>query len=275
MNEQKRNIHANDYSPRERACPRSEDLVTYLYGEAGQEEAQSFGQHVTTCATCREELAAFGQVRTALGEWRSEAMSDAPSLASSLVFERAAADEPFAREIAATSPTRRRSAVEALRQFFALSPVWLRAGTALAALVLCVLVALVFARTEIRREASGLSVRFGTTERVVRETVTVPVENHAQQARANEARLNEMLAERERQLETLRAQLQQQQDAQAVEYRMAANEPAPARRATRASASERGAARASKGKRQATRRFDIANNEESLPRLYDLLSEVN
>ena len=278
MNEKRRDTHTGEDSGRDAECARSADLVTYLYGEATEEEARRFGQHLSACVTCREEAAAFRTVRSALGEWRSEALSDAPSLAASPLFQSAATVEPGTPEavqashaLNAVSIPGKRSALVALRQFFALSPLWLRAGAVAATLVVCALSALVFARTEVRREASGLSVHFGVTERVVRETVPVPAET-----RISQARVQELLAERDRQLETMRAQLQQQQQATAQSsYVMNASAPSSNRKEPRATLNEKSAPRPVRGRRQPTRRFDIADNEESLPRLYDLLSEVN
>ena len=56
------------------ACGRSDDLVTYLYGEATPAEATDFEKHLTACVECRDELTAFQSVRGNLREWELEAV---------------------------------------------------------------------------------------------------------------------------------------------------------------------------------------------------------
>lgn len=119
------------------SCARAEDLVTYLYNEATQMEAKDFEAHVRQCASCRTELSAFGDVREAVGEWRQQSLG---SLASP-AFEANAA-RAYASVVA---PARRRSGLAALREFFALSPVWMRAATALVAVAFCALAAIAIA----------------------------------------------------------------------------------------------------------------------------------
>ena len=145
-----------------RGCGRSEELVAYLYGESTPVRAELFRRHLDACAACREELAAFGGVRESLGEWRAEVLSSLPSLDIHEAFTKATQ----------TRTARKRSAAAALREFFALSPLWLRAGATAAVLAVCALAALVFARTEVRWDANGLAFRAGVHERVVTERVT-------------------------------------------------------------------------------------------------------
>lgn len=117
----------------ENLCARAEDLVTYMYGEAPRNEALAFEQHLEQCALCRTELASFGDVRQVMTEWRQQALGTNASPA----FE---ADT--ARSFA---PVRRRSALAALREFFTLSPVWMRAATAAVAIIFCALAAIAVA----------------------------------------------------------------------------------------------------------------------------------
>jgi hypothetical protein len=118
-------------------CARAEDLVAYLYNEATRDEARDFEAHLHECISCRTELATFGHVREAMGEWREQALG---SLASPAV--EADATRAFAPAVA---PARRRSALVALREFFTLSPAWMRAATAALALVFCALAAIAVA----------------------------------------------------------------------------------------------------------------------------------
>lgn len=151
-----------------RGCDRAEDLIAFLYGEANPASAQTFRRHLNDCAVCRDELAAFGGVREAVGEWRADALSVPPLLDLREAFAFAAS--------APRQPVRARSALAALREFFSLSPVWLKAGACAATLAVCVLAALTLARTEVRWDADGLAFRSGVrAERVVEKRVEVPV----------------------------------------------------------------------------------------------------
>lgn len=118
-------------------CARAEDMVTYLYGEATLDEAKDFEKHIKLCSSCRSELATFGDVREAMGEWRQQALG---SLTSPAIEADAA--RHFAPVVA---PARRRSALAALREFFTLSPAWMRAATAVAVIVFCALAAIAVA----------------------------------------------------------------------------------------------------------------------------------
>lgn len=120
-------------------CHRAEDLVTYLYGEASQTERLDFQEHMHQCDACRTEFGLFNQVHDSIVTWRNEALgtSFAPALASEPQVE--------------TTPLRCReskvSAMAALREFFSVSPLWLRGATAFAGLLLCALVVLTVSKT--------------------------------------------------------------------------------------------------------------------------------
>jgi uncharacterized protein YoxC len=113
------------------ACARAEDLVTYLYGEASEPEAADFKRHLNECSSCSQELAAFTHVREGVVEWRNQSLpffGTSEATASAHAFTQAAV------------PVRKRSALAALREFFTLSPLWMRAATAAAAVAVCALV---------------------------------------------------------------------------------------------------------------------------------------
>ena len=101
-------------------CARAEDLVTYLYGEATENQSLDFERHIKQCVLCSTELATFGDIRGAVGEWRQQVLGSLPAHS----YEASAA----------VAPARGRSAIAALREFFTLSPVWMRAATAMAVL---------------------------------------------------------------------------------------------------------------------------------------------
>ena len=113
-------------------CHRAEDLVTYLYGEAGAADAQDFGAHMQQCDACRAEFGVFNQVHESIVIWRNEALGTA-SIRQDAVAPEANFDS--GRVVHA----RKLSALAAVREFFTVSPLWLRGATAFAALLFCVL----------------------------------------------------------------------------------------------------------------------------------------
>lgn len=112
------------------SCARASELVAYLYGEASEAERLDFKSHLHACHSCRTELAAFGEVRESIGEWREQALHPmiSPTMQTNTATEQ--------RTIRATP---KRSALAALREFFTLSPMWLRGATGFAALLLIAL----------------------------------------------------------------------------------------------------------------------------------------
>jgi len=123
-------------------CHRAEDLVTYLYDEANEAEARDFANHAEACDACRAELAVFKQVHESISLWRNEALGAAFNTA---VLPAPAVTGPIS--IQTVRPERRLSALGALRKFFSVSPLWLRAATAFAALMFCVLAVLAISRS--------------------------------------------------------------------------------------------------------------------------------
>ncbi|PYS87136.1 MAG: hypothetical protein DMF70_01150 [Acidobacteria bacterium] len=124
-------------------CHRSEDLVTCLYNEASAAEAQDFAGHLETCEACRAEFAVFSQVHESILLWRNEALGSAFVPASQAVEVPAEAttdSRQFVRH------EQKLPALTALREFFSVSPLWLRGATAFAALLLCVLGVLTVSR---------------------------------------------------------------------------------------------------------------------------------
>ncbi len=123
-------------------CHRAEDLVSYLYGEASDEEAQDFAGHLAACDACRSEFAIFEQVHSSIVEWRTEALG-AISFSQSPQANNITSPVPVSL---ITARGRKLSAVAALREFFRLSPLWLRGATAIASVLFCILAVLAVAR---------------------------------------------------------------------------------------------------------------------------------
>jgi hypothetical protein len=120
-------------------CERASDLIAFLYNETNEGEARDFELHLKECADCREEVASFGAVRESITAWRDEALSGFVST-----------------PLVATA--RKKSAMAALREFFDLSPLWLKGATGFAVVAFCILGALALVninRTE--RGSAGLS----------------------------------------------------------------------------------------------------------------------
>lgn len=249
-------------------CARGEELVAYVYGEADEGEAGRFRQHLTTCAACRDELSAFAGVRESVGAWRAELFGVSP--AASLEHAATAAGEFSHSTSSLCTPARptgrRRSAVAALRECFALSPRWLQAAGVAAAVAFCALAALTLTRAEVRWDSQGFALR-AVPARVVPETVRVPADDSA-----TRAELDALAAENTRikaELETLRSR-----PSQAALVSAASPDERPGPR--RASASD--ATTRQDQRRRTPRRapqFARYEDEDGLPRLSDLLDEVN
>jgi hypothetical protein len=251
-----------------RGCERAEELVTYLYGEAAPEEAKAFRQHLNACAVCREELAAFGAVREAVGEWRAEALSTIPSLDIVEGLSPAAVSSRPA-------PERKRSAVAALREFFSLSPLWLQAGAAAALLAVCALAAMTFARAEVRWDSNGLALRTGVAEHVTERQVPA-----AAQAGYTQEQVNAMVKEKvDREVAAEHAKWEaENQRANVLEA--ALKQQKLVTRSATASVHQQSPRRSAQGGSQlATVResedYFSTREERGVPRLTDLLGAVN
>jgi hypothetical protein len=115
-------------SVKKQSCERGNDLISFLYGEVDEREALDFEGHLKFCRECQSEFASFGSVRQSIGLWREEALSGFVS--PQVVM-----------------PVRQKSALAALREFFDLSPMWLKGAVGFAAILLCVMaIALVMSK---------------------------------------------------------------------------------------------------------------------------------
>ncbi|HEY8186575.1 MAG TPA: hypothetical protein VIF64_10915 [Pyrinomonadaceae bacterium] len=102
-------------------CGRENDLIGFLYDELNQVEAQSFQRHISDCASCNAELAAFRNVRESVVTWRNESLG---------IFA-SAATEPVAPKVA----QQKASALSAVRAFFDLAPLWMKGAVAFASVL--------------------------------------------------------------------------------------------------------------------------------------------
>ena len=116
-------------------CERAGDLLSFLYGETDEREARDFGKHLENCEFCRSELSAFGQVRESISLWKHESLSTSLPPRVELV-------------------TRQKSAMSAIREFFDLSPLWLKGAVGFTVVAFFVMAVLVLASLQNRPDSS-------------------------------------------------------------------------------------------------------------------------
>lgn len=248
-------------------CDRATELVAYLYGEANEVEAKSFRQHLNVCVACGDELAAFGVVREAVGEWRAAALSGAP--------EMLALDKTITPVPATNLVVRKRSALAALREFFTLSPRWLQAGTVAATLVVCALAVFSVSRTEVRWDSNGITFQMGVRGGTVQERVAAPPPDGF-----SPSQVDKMTARHASEINDLRNQLKQKEASLLlVQGELASRKNAEAPRTVTASvkSAPRGAHPNPRAPLAQPRDQQLAadTDDEYSPRLYDLLRDVN
>jgi len=144
---------------KETNCERVPDLMSFLYREMDERETREFRLHLQQCGQCREEVASFGAMRESITAWRDEALSG------------------FVSTQPVTTKSNK-SALAALRQFFALSPLWLKGATAFATLAFLALVGFAFvklqtSKTPVNSTASNSGAKYSEqdVERIVKEAL--------------------------------------------------------------------------------------------------------
>jgi|SRR5882672_456210 len=115
-------------------CGRENDLIAFLYGELNDVEARTFQRHVDDCVDCSAELAAFRNVRESVVAWRNESLGG-------VVAPSRSAESPIT-----IMDEAKPSALAALREFFNLSPLWLKGAVAFASILFCLFAGLSIAR---------------------------------------------------------------------------------------------------------------------------------
>lgn len=110
-------------------CSFAADIVSYIYGEIGEKEKSAFEAHLSNCETCPEELADFMDIRFSVNDWKQ---AEFAPLATPVI------EIPYEKEQVRETATDSSSWWSNLRQIFTLSPAWMTATTAMAALVICV-----------------------------------------------------------------------------------------------------------------------------------------
>jgi hypothetical protein len=105
-------------------CERGNDLIAYLYGEIDERAGRDFKQHLLNCAECESQLGAFKQIRSSVVAWRQESLLGG-------------AANSVSRAVGSASDSGKRSAMADIRQFFELSPLWMKGSIAFASVVFC------------------------------------------------------------------------------------------------------------------------------------------
>ena len=126
---------------KDQVCERAGDLVGFLYGELSDWEARKFERHMQDCAACKTDYAAFGQLRQSIVAWRDEALG--------LGGERLPASTVPMQQ-------RRPSALGALREFFNLSPLWMKGMAVCASVLFCVFATLAVAHLIEKKESASV-----------------------------------------------------------------------------------------------------------------------
>jgi hypothetical protein len=115
-------------------CGQENELMSFLYGELSNGKKDNFQRHLLECAPCRAEVEGLDQVRNSVVSWRNESLGwITPSLG-------------IADSHVSMVGQPRPSAVAALRQFFDLSPLWLKGAVAFASLLFCLFAGLAVTR---------------------------------------------------------------------------------------------------------------------------------
>jgi hypothetical protein len=116
-------------------CERATDLVSFLYHEVDEREAHEFERHLAECDQCARELMQFRGIREGVIAWRQESLGMIPAQAE-------------IRNSASFAYSKKPSALVAIRQFFNLSPLWLKGATAFAGILFCVAAALMVSKLQ-------------------------------------------------------------------------------------------------------------------------------
>jgi len=149
-------------------CGRENDLIAFLYGELDSGENTAFRSHMQECHFCTAELAEFSSIRESVAVWRNEALVGvtSPSFQATPVYK---------------SDVAKPGALVALREFFNLSPLWMKGAVVFASLLFCLFAVLAVAR--------------------LRETPPTPVAKNSPARTYSQEQLNAAVAQRVQELQ--------------------------------------------------------------------------
>ena len=115
-------------------CEQEGELIAFLYGELNDADARTFQSHLHECDVCIADLAAFKGVRESVVAWRDESLGGLISPAGSNLSP------------VTTAVHGKPSALAALREFFNLSPLWMKGAVAFASVLFVLFAGLAIAR---------------------------------------------------------------------------------------------------------------------------------
>ena len=155
-------------------CGRENDLIAFLYGELDSRESTIFRSHMQECHRCTGELAEFSSMRESVGVWRNEALGGVTSPAfQTLPVHRSDVAKP--------------GALSALREFFNLSPLWMKGAVVFASLLFCLFAVLAVGRL---RETPPTPVAKNPAARTYsQEELNAAVEQRVQELQLNKESL--------------------------------------------------------------------------------------
>ena len=114
-------------------CGRENDLIAFLYGELDPGERTDFRNHMEECLSCSTDLREFTNISESVVAWRNEALIGVSSpVVQAATVVRADGLRP--------------TALTALREFFNLSPLWMKGAVVFASLLFCLFAVLTAAR---------------------------------------------------------------------------------------------------------------------------------
>ena len=153
-------------------CERSDELISFFYGEANEHEAAQFEKHLQVCAHCQNEMSSFGQIRESIGIWKEVALG--------------AFVDPQV-----ISPIRQKSALAALRSFFDLSPLWMKGAIGFATVLFCLLLVLLLTKSG-RQSPPQIAISEPTfTQQQLNERIAQALKDQASQIASTNARQNQ------------------------------------------------------------------------------------
>ena len=130
------------------SCERGNDLIAFLYAEIDDSEERDFKHHMQHCPACKSAFAAFKGIRESVVAWRQESLGVV--LSPSVVAESGVAPTILSR-----FGSRKPSALAAIREFFALSPLWMKGALAFTSVLFCLFAVLAVARLRETPKAPG------------------------------------------------------------------------------------------------------------------------
>ena len=147
-------------------CGRENYLIAFLYGELDPGESSMFRSHVQECRSCATELREFTGIRDSVVAWRNEALVGVTSTTAQATA-------------VVSSDVRKPGALTALREFFNLSPLWMKGAVVFASLLFCLFAVLAAARL---RETPPASIANNPNAKYSQQELDAAVERRVQDA---------------------------------------------------------------------------------------------